>query len=129
MLRSLFLAAAVTLSAVPAAAAPADHDTPAAEALGARCESGSRPACLQLVELTGGDCAGPAGSGCRFDSSRFVVVDPEEPMVIVPGLEHHGWSRISTVQHCAELVEVADWSELVTDWELEGMSACLAEHT
>ncbi len=57
------------------------------------------------------------------------VIAPDELMVLVPGLEGQGYSRISTVEHCAELTGVDDWMELITDAELEGMEACLIEHT
>lgn len=36
------------------------------EALGRACEQGNAQACKQLVKLTGGQCAGPEGSGCQF---------------------------------------------------------------
>jgi hypothetical protein len=49
--------------------------------------------------------------------------------VLVPGLEALGYSRITTVEACAEVTEVADWTALITDYELESMEACLVEHT
>ena len=59
------------------------------------------------------------------------IVNPNELMVLVPGLEELGYSRISTVEHCAAIVGVQgdNWMELVTDSELEGMKLCLIEHT
>lgn len=59
------------------------------------------------------------------------VVNPGELMVLVPGLEELGYSRISTVEHCSEIIGVQGdgWMELVTDSEFEGMEACLIEHT
>lgn len=59
------------------------------------------------------------------------VVNPGELMVLVPGLEELGYSRISTVEHCAGLngIQGDGWMELVTDSELEGMDLCLREHT
>jgi hypothetical protein len=57
------------------------------------------------------------------------VVNPGEVMVLVPGLEELGYSRISTVEHCSEIVGARDWADLMTDSEFEGMEACLVEHT
>ena len=59
------------------------------------------------------------------------VVNPGELMVVVPGLEFLGYSRISTVEHCAQLngVKGDDWMELATDAEFEGMELCMREHT
>jgi len=57
------------------------------------------------------------------------IVNPTEQMVVVPGLEKIGPSRISTVEHCAGIYGVEDWSNMVTDLELDGMWECLLEHT
>lgn len=59
------------------------------------------------------------------------IVNPGELMVLVPGLEELGYSRISTVEHCAEIIGVQGdgWMDLITDSELEGMDQCLREHT
>jgi hypothetical protein len=59
------------------------------------------------------------------------IVNPGEVMVLVPGLEEMGYSRISTVEHCAELTGIQGdgWMELVTDSQFEGMDACMREHT
>ena len=57
------------------------------------------------------------------------VIAYDELMVLVPSLEHVGYSRITTVEHCAEVVGVEDYTNLTTDSELEGMEACLIEHT
>jgi hypothetical protein len=124
-----FLAAALLLAAPGAQATPEPYDTPRNELLGSLCEEGLQGACRELVRETNGECAGPAGSGCLYDSRAFTVIDPEEPMVLVPGLEAQGWSRLSTVQHCAYLSNVDDWAELMTDAEFESMDACLTEHT
>jgi hypothetical protein len=50
-------------------------------------------------------------------------------MVLVPGLEELGYSRISTVEHCSEIVGARDWADLMTDSEFEGMFRCMVEHT
>ena len=76
--------------------------------------------------INGGQCAGDAYSKCRYS---LEIVNPSEPMVLVPSLEFLGYSRISTVEHCAELENIADWTNLMTDEELYGMEACLIEHT
>jgi len=36
------------------------------DTLGAYCEAGQAEACELLVAETGGQCAGPEGSGCRY---------------------------------------------------------------
>jgi hypothetical protein len=128
MFRSLIVASLFTIGA-PALATPHAADTARAEMLGAWCEDGLQVACRALVTETNGNCAGPVGSGCRYDSRTFVPVNPQEPMVLVPGLESLGWSRISTVEHCQELTGSRDWTELMTDAEFEGMALCLQEHT
>ena len=74
----------------------------------------------------GGQCAGNALSKCRYS---LEIIEPNEPMVVVPNLEMVGPSRISTVEFCAEMVGVNDWSDMITDLELDGMYVCLIEHT
>jgi hypothetical protein len=74
----------------------------------------------------GGQCAGDALSKCRYS---LEVIKPNEEMVLVPNLEFLGYSRISSVEHCAEIANVKDWTNLMTDAEFEGMEACLIEHT
>jgi hypothetical protein len=76
--------------------------------------------------INGGQCAGDVYSKCRYS---LEIVNPSEPMVLVPSLEFLGYSRISTVEHCAELENINDWTNLMTDEELFGMEACLIEHT
>lgn len=36
------------------------------ERLGSRCDEGNVLACERLALVTDGQCAGPAGSGCRY---------------------------------------------------------------
>jgi hypothetical protein len=62
-------------------------------------------------------------------ANTFEIVNPEEQMVVVPGLEKIGPSRISTVEFCQEIYGVQDWRQLTTDSELDGMWECLLEHT
>ena len=76
--------------------------------------------------INGGQCAGDRYSKCRYS---LEIIEPNEPMVVVPNLEMVGPSRISTVEFCAELVGVNDWSDMMTDLELDGMYVCLLEQT
>lgn len=62
-------------------------------------------------------------------AAKPTVVNPGERMVLVPGLEALGYSRISTVEHCSEIIGAGDWTALMTDSEFEGMQQCLIEHT
>jgi hypothetical protein len=57
------------------------------------------------------------------------VVNPNEAMVVVPGLEFLGASRVSTVEFCAEINEVQDWQNAITDADLLNLEACLIEMT
>lgn len=56
------------------------------------------------------------------------IVNPSEPMILVPGLEFLGYSRISTVEHCAEITGT-DYTNLITDSDYTQMEQCLIEHT
>jgi len=76
--------------------------------------------------VNGGQCAGDQYSKCRY---TLEIVKPNEPMVLIPELKFLGLSRISTVEHCAELEYIADWKNMMTDEELLSMEACLIEHT
>ena len=55
------------------------------------------------------------------------VVNPSEPMVMLAGLEFLGYSRISTIEFCEAETGVADYSNLVTDYELQSMEQCLRD--
>lgn len=57
------------------------------------------------------------------------VVNPGEPMVLVPGLEWLGKSRLSTVTFCAKDTGSGNWQQLVTDLQFDRMEACLIEMT
>jgi hypothetical protein len=57
------------------------------------------------------------------------VVNPGEPMVVVPGLEKLGPSRLSTVTFCASNTGSGNWQQLVTDLQFDRMDACLQENT
>jgi len=50
-------------------------------------------------------------------------------MILVPGLEFLGYSRLSTVEFCAEIEYIDDYSNIITDEQLLNMEACLIEHT
>ena len=67
-------------------------------------------------------------SGSALATPRLIV-NPDEAMVTVPGLEFLGASRLSTVQFCANDVGVDNWRDLQTDAEFEGMEVCLKEMT
>ena len=75
--------------------------------------------------INGGQCAGDRYSKCRY---TLEIVNPSEPMILVPGLEFLGYSRISTVEHCAEIVGT-DYTQLITDSDYTQMESCLIEHT
>lgn len=56
------------------------------------------------------------------------VIAYDEMMVKIDGLEHLGYSRISTVDACVEETGVVDYTNLMTDSELEGFEACLTSY-
>lgn len=56
------------------------------------------------------------------------IINYDEMMVLVPGLEYLGYSRITTVEHCSEIVGT-DYTDLITDSDFEQMEQCLIEHT
>ncbi len=60
---------------------------------------------------------------------NHAVVNPNEQMVTVPGLEKLGPSRLSSVRFCSHQLKVGDWRQLMTDSEFEGMEACLQDLT
>ena len=57
------------------------------------------------------------------------VIHPHERMVVVPGLEYMGASRISSVRHCVSQTGATDWRNLITDSDLESMHNCMADLT
>jgi hypothetical protein len=57
-----------------------------------------------------------------------VIVNPDEQMILVPGLEELGYSRVSTVLHCSDIVGT-DHLSLITDSDFESFENCLKEHT
>ena len=67
--------------------------------------------------------------GLATPSAPRVTVNPNEQMVLVPGLEKLGPSRISTVTYCAKEIGNAKWQELVTDLHFDRMEACLTDMT
>ena len=62
-------------------------------------------------------------------ATQLTVVKPNERMVVVPGIEFVGPSRLSTVTFCAKQVGVDDYRDLQTDAEFEGMESCLLDMT
>jgi hypothetical protein len=125
---SLFLAAALLFGA-PVVATPSPGDTREAEILSELCDEGFNTACRKLATVTKGNCAAPLGSGCRYDSGIFVPVKPQELMVLVPGLEFLGLSRISSVEFCQKQTGARSWLDLQTDSDLEKMLSCLSDST
>lgn len=75
--------------------------------------------------VNGGQCAGDRYSKCRYS---LEIVNPEEPMIVLPAFKELGASRLSTIQWCSEVVGKT-YSELITDSDFEGYSECLKEHT
>jgi hypothetical protein len=61
-------------------------------------------------------------------ATPFEIVNPDEPMVVLPAFKDLGPSRLSTIEWCSELVGKA-YDELITDSDFEGYEACLQEHT
>ena len=57
------------------------------------------------------------------------VVNPGERMVLVPGLEKLGPSRISSVEFCAKTTGSGNWQQLITDLHFDRMEACLIDLT
>lgn len=103
MLKKLIaVAALIALRAMPAAAAPQSPDY-----------------------INGGQCAGDRFSKCRYS---LEIVNPEEPMIVLPAFKDLGPSRLSTIEWCSEVVGKT-YDELLTDSDFEGYEACLIEHT
>jgi hypothetical protein len=61
-------------------------------------------------------------------SPERVIINAQEQMILVPGLEELGYSRISTIEHCSAIVGT-DYRALITDSDYENMEACMIEHT
>jgi hypothetical protein len=72
-----------------------------------------------------GQCAGNALSKCRY---TLEIINPDEPMVVLPAFKELGASRLSTIEWCSEVVGKT-YDELITDSDFEGYEACLIEHT
>ncbi len=128
MSRSLIVASLLTLG-TPALATPHTADTARAEMLGAWCEDGLQVACRALVTETGGNCAGPVGSGCRYDSRTFAPVSLAVDNGLMADVPGHGLSRIETIAFCLEETGVARYQDLITDSHFEGFSGCLQAQT
>jgi hypothetical protein len=69
------------------------------------------------------------GGNAMATPNQREIVNPNELMVLVPNLEFLGYSRISTVEFCAEIENITDWTNMITDSEFQGMEFCLREHT
>lgn len=87
-----------------------------------------RPLLFCLV-ATAAAAATSAFVGLSNPGAPRVTVNPGERMVLVPGLEKLGPSRISTVTYCAKEIGNAKWQELITDLHFDRMEACLIDLT
>jgi hypothetical protein len=56
------------------------------------------------------------------------VIDPTEPMVLLPAFPELGASRLSTVEWCSEVVGKT-YDQLITDSDFAGYESCMREHT
>ena len=67
-------------------------------------------------------------AGVNSATPTFKAYDNER-MVLVPGLEKLGPSRISSVEFCAKDTGSGNWQQLVTDLHFDRMEACLIDLT
>ena len=74
--------------------------------------------------IHGGQCAGDRYSKCRY---TLDIINPDEQMVVVPGLEWMGEYRVSTVEFCEESQETNPWDQLITDADFDLMEGCLID--
>jgi uncharacterized membrane protein len=121
----LFALAVAFPATLPASATPQSFDQPKYEILGHKCEAGNQNACRQLALETDGNCAGPKGSGCDYDSSVYLSVD-NGLMVEVP---FFGLSRVETVSFCLQDAGVERYQDLITDEHYDIFEGCLIENT
>jgi len=75
--------------------------------------------------INGGQCAGDRYSKCHY---TLEIINPDEPMIVLPAFKNLGASRLSTIEWCSEVVGKT-YDELTTDSDFEGYEACLEEHT
>ncbi len=66
----------------------------------------------------------PAGA----TPQSFKIVNPDEPMVVLPAFQELGASRLSTIEWCSEVVGKT-YDKLITDSDFEGYGECLKEHS
>ena len=67
-------------------------------------------------------------AGVNSATPTFKAYDNER-MVLVPGLEKLGPSRISSVEFCAKETGSGNWQQLITDLHFDRMEACLLDLT
>ena len=67
-------------------------------------------------------------AGVNSATPTFKAYDNER-MVLVPGLEKLGPSRISSVEFCAKDTGSGNWQQLITDLHFDRMEACLIDLT
>lgn len=124
-MKKLLLAVLSVGFALPAAATPVSFDTAWTEELGYHCERGLSEACLELVKITNGNCAGPVNSGCKYRSDRFIS-SSNSLMVNVPNF---GVSRLETVTFCLKEAGVENYQDMITDSHFDYFEGCMIEMT
>ena len=61
-------------------------------------------------------------------AATFEVVNPNEPMIVLPAFAELGASRLSTIEFCSEMVGKT-YDQLITDSDFAGYELCLREQT
>ena len=84
---------------------------------------------MRIIAALALTLAALAGTPAGATPTQRDIVAYDEMMILVPNLEYLGYSRLSTVEHCAEIEKINDYTNLMTDNDLERMEFCLIEHT
>jgi hypothetical protein len=79
---------------------------------------------LAAIAATLALLSNPAGA----TPERFEVVNPDEPMIVLPAFPELGASRLSTVEWCSEVVGKT-YDQLITDSDFASYESCMREHT
>jgi hypothetical protein len=69
-----------------------------------------------------------AATALPASATPFEIINPGEPMIVLPAFKNLGASRLSTIEWCSEVVGKT-YDELITDSDFESYEACLVEHT
>lgn len=59
---------------------------------------------------------------------RFEVVNPGEPMIVLPAFAELGASRLSTIEFCSEVIGKT-YDQLITDSDFVTYESCLKDQT